>query len=265
MRKKGSSMKKLSLLAVSALLACGQAAADDIKADGQWRGVGGAAASFSSGNARNSTVNINLDAARITATDKWSMYGQALFAQSKDKDDNTNTTANLWRAGTRYDHNLNANVFAFGGLDLERDQLKHLNLRAGINGGLGYHLIKTPDTTWDIFGGLGYKVDRYSAPGLRIDGDLRRTSTTPELIFGEESTHKLTDTTSFKQRLVVFPNLRDTGEFRAIFDAGLSVAMNKTMNLTVGFQNRYDSLAQSPAKQNDTLFLAGVNVKFGAQ
>ena len=60
MRKKGSSMKKLSLLAASALLACGQAAAADAKADGQWRGVGGAAASFSSGNARNSTVNLSL-------------------------------------------------------------------------------------------------------------------------------------------------------------------------------------------------------------
>lgn len=258
-------MKKLPLLALSALLAGGHAIADEVKADGQWRGVGGAAASFSSGNARNSSVNLTLDAARITAENKWSIYGQALFAQSKDKDDSTNTTANLWRAGTRYDYNLSESIFAFGGLDLERDQLKHLNLRAGVNGGLGYHLIKTPETTWDIFGGVGYKVDRYSSPGLVVDGDLRRTYTTPELILGEESSHKLTDTTSFKQRLVVYPNLRDSGEYRAIFDAGLSVAINKTMNLTVGFQDRYDSLAQSPAKQNDTLFLAGVNVKFGAQ
>ena len=87
----------------------------------------------------------------------------------------------------------------------------------------------------------------------------------PELILGEESTHRLTETTSFRQRLVLFPNLRDTGEYRAIFDAGLAVAMNKTMNLTLSFQDRYDSLATSPAKQNDTLFIAGVNVKFGAQ
>jgi putative salt-induced outer membrane protein len=256
-------MQKLSLLAIATLIGCGHAMADDIKADGQWRGVGGAAASASSGNTRNSTVNLSLDAARVTAVDKWSMYGQALFAQSRT-DDKTSTTANLWRAGTRYDHNLNEKVFGFGGLDLEHDQLKHLTLRGVISGGLGYHVIKTDDTTWDVFGGLAYKADRYSAPGVMIDNAAHRSYTSPEAILGEESSHKLSDTTSFKQRLVVYPSLRDTGEFRAVFDAGLSVAMTKTMNLTVGFQDRYDSLAQSPAKQNDTLFLAGVNVKFGA-
>ena len=257
-------MNKISVLAITSLLASGSAFADAPPADGQWRGAGGAGMSMSTGNARNSSLNLVVDAARVTAADKLSVYGQALFAQSK-KDNDTSTTANMWRAGTRYDHNLNERVFGFGGLDLEHDQLKHLSLRGVLSGGLGYHLIKNADTTWDVFGGVAYKMDRYMAPGVIIDGDSRRSYTSPELILGEESTHRLTDTTSFRQRLVLFPNLRDTGEYRAIFDAGLAVAINKTMNLTLSFQDRYDSLATSPAKQNDTLFIAGVNVKFGAQ
>ncbi|WP_374265794.1 YdiY family protein [Zoogloea sp.] len=257
-------MNKISLLGIASLLVCGSAFADAPPADGQWRGMGGAGVSMATGNARNTSVNLVVDAARVTAVDKLSVYGQALFAQSK-KDNDTTTTANMWRAGTRYDHNLTEQIFGFGGLDLEHDQLKHLSLRGVISGGLGYHVIKNADTTWDVFGGVAYKADRYMSPGVIIDNDTRRTYNSPELILGEESTHRLTDTTSFRQRLVVFPNLRDTGEYRAIFDAGLAVAMNKTMNLTLSFQDRYDSLATSPAKQNDTLLIAGVNVKFGAQ
>ena len=157
-------MNKISMLAITSLLASGSAFADAPPADGQWRGAGGAGMSMSTGNARNSSLNLVVDAARVTAADKLSVYGQALFAQSK-KDDDTTTTANMWRAGTRYDHNLNERVFGFGGLDLEHDQLKHLSLRGVLSGGLGYHLIKNADTTWDVFGGVAYKMDRYMAPG----------------------------------------------------------------------------------------------------
>lgn len=258
-------MKKISLLGMASLLACASAfAADAPPADGQWRGAAGAGFSMATGNARNTALNLTADAARVTAVDKWTVYGQALYAESK-KNNETTTNANLWRLGTRYDHNITEQIFGFGGLDLEHDQLKHLNLRGLLSAGVGYHVIKTADTTWDVFGGLAYEANRYMSPGVVINDETRRSYTSPSLLLGEESTHRLTETTSFRQRLVVYPYLRDSGEYRAVFDAGLAVAMTKTMNLTLSFQDRYDSMASSPVKQNDTLFIAGVNMKFGAQ
>lgn len=66
-------MNKISVLAITSLLASGSAFADAPPADGQWRGAGGAGMSMSTGNARNSSLNLVVDAARVTAADKLSV------------------------------------------------------------------------------------------------------------------------------------------------------------------------------------------------
>ena len=82
------------------------------------------------------------------------------------------------------------------------------------------------------------------------------------LLLGEESTHKLSDTTSFKQRLTLVPNLKNSGEFRSNWDAGLAVAMSKTMNLNVGFSFAHNSDPGPGRKSTDTLLTTGISVKF---
>ena len=74
--------------------------------------------------------------------------------------------------------------------------------------------------------------------------------------------HKLSDTTTARQRFVMYPNLKDTGEYRATFDAGVAVAMTKTMNLNVGMQMNYNSQPGVGRKSTDTLLTTGVSMKF---
>jgi putative salt-induced outer membrane protein YdiY len=71
----------------------------------------------------------------------------------------------------------------------------------------------------------------------------------------------LTDSTTFRQKLVVYPNLNDTGEYRAVFDTGVAVAINRTMNLTVGFNYRYNSDPGVGVKRGDAVFLTGLAYK----
>ena len=52
--------------------------------------------------------------------------------------------------------------------------------------------------------------------------------------------------------------------FLAKFNAGLSVAMSNTMNLTVGVTDAYNSKPGAGLKKNDFGLFTGVNVKFGA-
>lgn len=251
-----------SLLLLASMAHCGNVLAEDAKLDGQWRGNGGAALSISSGNTRSSSLNLTTDAARLTADDKLSLYGQVLAGRSQSNGV-TNTTANQWLAGTRYDHNITSEVFGFGGLDFSHDQIKLLSLRSVVSVGLGYHVIKTPENQWDVFGGVAYRTDKYSGLGVSINNEMVTKLNATELLLGEESVHKLTESTSFKQKLVVSPNLSSKG-VRATFDTSLLVALNKTMSLNVTLQDRYDSLAQAPVKKNDILFFTGINVKFGS-
>ncbi len=251
-----------SLLLLTTMAACGSAMAADTKADGLWRGSAGAAFTNSSGNTKSSSLNLTTDAARKTADDKLSLYAQALGSRS-ESNGVTNTTANQWLAGTRYDRNITTETFGFGGLDFSHDQIKNLSLRSVVSAGLGYHVINTDDNQWDVFGGVAYRVDKYSGLGVSINNVMETEFDATELLLGEESTHKLTESTSFKQKLVVSPNMSSSKGVRATFDAGLLVALNKTMSLSVSLQNRYDSLSQAPVKKNDLLFFTGINVKFG--
>lgn len=122
-------------------------------------------------------------------------------------------------------------------------------------------LVDTDEHKFDIFAGLGYTQDRYFVPKL-VAGSVRSRYGHAEALLGEESNHRLTESTTFKQKLVVYPNLNETGEFRDKFDASVAVAINRKMNLTAGLNYRYSSDPGVGVKKGDALFLTGLSVKF---
>ncbi|WP_395701154.1 YdiY family protein [Aquabacterium sp.] len=245
------------LLGGLALAACASALAQaTVKPDGQFRAAIGLGASTSSGNSRATNLSLVADAVRATEDDKSTLFANGQYASSSGT-----TTAERFRLGGRHDHNLGPLMFVFGGLDFERNKFANLQLRSQLQGGLGYHLIKTSDLSWDLFGGLGYTKDSYVDP-TRIDDAVRTRYSYATLLLAEESTHKLGSNTSFKQRLAVTPNLKNRWEYRATWDAGLAVAMSSTLNLTVGFSANYNSEPGLGLKSTDTLLTTGVSIKF---
>ena len=245
------------ICAAFALGAIGAAQAQStVKPDGQWRATLGLGASYASGNTDSSSLSFTGDAVRATDLDKWSAYGNGNYGRS-----NGVTTAEQTRLGGRYDRNLSPVYFGYGALDLENNRFANLALRSMLSAGMGWHVIKSPSTTFDVFGGLGYTVDQYRDPML-VAGELRDDYSYVSLPLGEESTHQLTETTSAKQRLLVVANLEDTGEYRATWDAGLAVAINKSLSLNLGLSVQYNSDPGPGRKTTDTLFTTGISVKF---
>ena len=245
------------ICAAFALGAIGAAQAQStVKPDGQWRATLGLGASYASGNTDSSSLSFTGDAVRATDLDKWSAYGNGNYGRS-----NGVTTAEQTRLGGRYDRNLSPVYFGYGALDLENNRFANLALRSMLSAGMGWHVIKSPSTTFDVLGGLGYTVDQYRDPML-VAGELRDDYSYVSLPLGEESTHQLTETTSAKQRLLVVPNLEDTGEYRATWDAGLAVAINKSLSLNLGLSVQYNSDPGPGRKTTDTLFTTGISVKF---
>jgi putative salt-induced outer membrane protein len=251
---------KLAALAFGCALSAGALA--QAKTDGLWRGVGGAALAVTSGNTSTNSVLLNADASRATASDKISLGGAINYASNKTGGTNQ-TTSNRWGAFGQYDYNLSPQLFAFGKLGLEADKLIDLSLRTSLAGGLGYKVISTEEMTFDLFGGVGYVTDKYST-AKTVDGKTDTTFSRASLYLGEESTHKLSSTVSFKQRLDLYPGMSGDKALLAKFNAGLSVAMSSTLNLTVGLTDSYNSKPPSGVKKNDVGLFTGVNVKFGA-
>lgn len=248
MSKKKHLVPLLAVLATSSVWA--QA---PIKTDNQWRGTANAGLSFASGNTDSTAVNIAANAAKASEQDKLAFYLTTLYG-TKKSNGTSEETANLFRAGGKYDRNLSDRVFAFGSIDAEHDKLQDLDLRAVAAGGLGYHIIKNENTVFDVFSGLTYNHERFTT----------ETRNNSELLLGEESQHKLTDTTSLNQRFALYPSITDSGEFRAQFDAGLSTSITKKIELKLTLSNRYQSNPLPGIKKTDTLFLTSIGYRFGA-
>lgn len=246
-------MKKIILAALSGVVALPAFAQTAPKPDGAWRGSIGVGATAASGNTKSLNFSGNADAVRQTKTDKLGFYLQSLYGRSTIGGATT-TTANQLRLGGRYDRDFTDRIFGFGGLDLEKNKLANIKLRTVPSVGVGYHVIKSEQTTFDVFGGLAYNhTDRYTGANFRG----------AELLLGEESTHKISSTTSARQRFVVYPSLKDSGEYRSTFDAGIVTAIVGGWNLTATLGHRYDSNPPAGVKKSDLLLFTGLQYGWG--
>ena len=238
------------------------AASAQIKADGQWRGSGGAALSMTSGNTSGSSLALTLDSVRATASDKLSLGAGINYARNKSGGTSV-TTANKWGGFGQYDYNLSPQTFVFGRLGLDGDELIDLDRRLAMAGGLGYEVWNTKESQFEIFGGLGYTSDKY-ARRQTIGGTTDTSFARASIYLGEASSHQLSPTVSFKQRLDLYPGISGDKAVLAKFSAGLGVAMSGTMNLTVGLTDTYNSKPPAGTKSNDLGIFTGINLKFGA-
>lgn len=237
----------------------------EIRPDGEWRGSLGAGFSATSGNTNSLGGNLSLDAVRATDSNKLTVFGQALYSQNR-KDGVTVKTADQWRLGGRHDWGRkDSAAYVFGSASAESDAMRQLDLRATVGTGIGYRVVREADLSFEVFGGVGYRGDRYLPPGSTVDGQLVDSYDAMELTLGEESAARLSSNTTWLQRLMLFPNLSDGREYRAVFETVLAVAMTRHLNLTVSLVDRYDSQAVSPLRHNDLLFFTGVNLRYGAR
>jgi putative salt-induced outer membrane protein len=251
---------QLTALAAGCLLTSATLA--QVKTDGQWRGLGGASLATNSGNTSSTALLLNTDMSRATTADKITLGGSINYAKAKINGVKE-TTANRWGAAGQYDFNLSPQLYAFGKLGLEADRIVELQLRNALAGGLGYRVIATKETSFDVFGGLGYTTDKYRVAqtiGGKTDTRFSRAS----LLFGEESSHQLSPAVSAKQRLEIYPGLSGDKANLMKFTAGLGVAMSSTLNLTVGVVDNYNSKPPAGLKKNDLGVFTGVSVKLGA-
>ena len=231
------------------------------KTDGLWRGTAGAALSATSGNSDATNMVVNADMAVASSVDKLSLGGAYNHGRGKTSGVSS-TTSDKWNGFGQYDYNLSKQLFTFGKLSLEGDRLAKLTLRATVASGLGYKVIDTTTTSFNVFGGAAYTTDKYSVT-QRIGSDTGKTFSRASLYMGEESSHTVTATTAFKQRLELYPGLSGDKALLAKFTAGLSVAMSNTMSLAVGLKVDHNSKPPAGFKSNDVGLFTGINVKLG--
>jgi len=225
-----------------------------------WSGMLDTGLSETRGNSALLAFSLAGKAARATTRNKLSLYSNIIYAT-----DNTTppsrTTANAIQGGARFDYNLKPRVFVFAIADFAYDEFQHLDLRSVLGGGLGYHVIKNENTTFDVFAGGDYDREKFSPnPPLVLTNTTRNVA---EIDAGEELSWKLNSRVSLNERFSAFPNLSDLGQYRFQFDATAATKLKRWLSWQITVSDRYLSNPLPGLKSNDELLSTGLRLTFG--
>jgi putative salt-induced outer membrane protein len=234
-----------------------------------WSGLFDAGLALTRGNSQTASFTLDAKAVRETPRDKLTLYSNYIFANN-DTSIPATTTANLFQSGIRGDLNVGPRWFVFAFGDFATNELQHLSLRQNYGGGIGYHLIKTDNTTFDVFGGGDFDRDSFSSyiytnptpppPLLAVAAYYQNSA---EAVVGEEFDSHISKRTTVSERLSFFPNLSHTGEYRMQFDSTVALQMKTWLSWQTTFSDRYISYPPPGLKGNDLVLSTGFRVAWG--
>jgi putative salt-induced outer membrane protein YdiY len=217
-----------------------------------WAGTASVGLAGTSGNAKTLTFTTAVNAARVTNTDRTSLYFNTIKASALVNGVSA-STAQAVRGGIGYDHNLSPRLFMNAFNDYEYDRFQNLDLRFVLGGGMGFHALKTERSRLDALAGLDYSHASFSTP-------LTRNSA--EFFWGDDYSLKLTGATSLVQDFRMFNDLTNTGDYRMNFDIGASTKIAKWLSWNLSLSDRYLSHPAPGRKTNDFLYTTGIGVTF---
>ena len=235
-----------------------------------WHGMFDTGLALTRGNSDTANFTLAAKAIRETPRDKLTVYGDYIFANNGSVPP-TVTTANALDAGLRGDLNISPRVFVFAFTDFQTNELQHLDLRSVFGGGFGYHVLKTANTTFDVFGGITYDRDSFGSyqlanptPPPGPSTPFRpRCRTAPKRSSVRSSSPSSTRRSSLTERYSFYPNLSHTGDYRFQFDTNIATQLNNWLSWQVTFSDRYISYPPAGLKANDLLLSTGLRVTWG--
>lgn len=229
-----------------------------------WTGGANVGFSVARGNSQTENLALAFNAIHASVNDKWTLYATSI--NTRNNLATPSLVANLETGGIRYDHNLNPRAFVFGSADFMANALQFLDLRAIYSGGFGAHVIKNPNTALDVFGGVNYTHETYSngtpIPGTPFFTSYGVTNRFVALTIGQTLTQQLGKSTVLTEAATFFPDLQQTGQYRAIVNIGSVTKLNKWLGWQNQFNDIYVSNPPTGTKTNDVIFTTGLNVSF---
>ena len=225
--------------------------------NGLWSGALTLGIAGTQGNAETLSLNVDLNASRVTRRDKTTLHLHGIKASALI--DGTNAvTAKAVRGGWSHDRNFTSRMFVNAFNDYEFDRFQNLDLRFVIGGGAGITVWKEERNRLDFVTGGAYNREDFS----QSEAEAGQTRSSAEIYFGDEYSLKLTSVTSLYQNVRFFTNLSKAGEYRVNFDLGANTKLVRWLTWTTTLSNRYLSNPVSGRQNNDFLYSTGIGLTF---
>ena len=209
------------------------------------------------GNAETQTFTVGMTAARVTNTDKMTVYFNAIRANAEVNRISART-AQAVRGGWGYNRNLSKRVFINTFNDYEYDRFQNLDLRFVLGGGLGYAAWQSERGRLDVVGGAAYNREKFDP--IRPQQPFVRNSA--EAYWGNDFRFRLNARTNLTQSFRMFNNLSNTGNYRVNFDTGATTQVFKWLTWNIAISNRFLSNPVPGRQKNDFLYTTGFGISF---
>lgn len=217
-----------------------------------WQGFISFSMAGASGNADTATYSTSMAASRAAGKNKMALYFNQVYATQSTKQP-FGATANRISSGYRLDRDISNKLFVFGTTDFDYDQFLDLDLRSVLGGGLGYKVWKADRGFLNIGSGGVWNREKFGSGLIRKAG---------EILITEELGLKVNSRLKLSQRMSLYPNLSDTGQYRLNLDTGASMPVFGWLEWNIGFSSRFLSNPPPGLQKNDLLYTTGIRLSF---
>jgi putative salt-induced outer membrane protein YdiY len=216
--------------------------------DGRWKGALGFGMTINRGNTNSTQASLSADATRTLRDSR--LILRALLIRATNESD---TTADNDLGEARYERNFARTWFGFGGVTLERDPFRNLELRQSYALGSGYRVMRQEDFQLNVYGGIAYSLEN-----RKTSDDARGW----EPVVGNDLTYRLSENASITQRWALFPNTVGGGGIRSVFQMDINTKLSGRFGLQLSVLNKYRQYVQDQEKNSDTVIFTGITARF---
>ena len=215
-----------------------------------WTGNAGLGFTMNRGNTSTTNLNISGEATRDPKTNSvWKLKGLYLRGTTND----ALSVDRLVLEG-RNERSLTTRVYAFGQLQFLQDEFKDIDYLVAPAGGLGYKLVATPATTFNVDGGFGVKFEKNPGVDQRTDAVVTAS---------DKFEHKLSPAATITQGFSALWSVDDFDDAIYSFSAGIAAAITARTQLKLELLDTYASRPPSAdVKKNDVAVITALVYKF---
>lgn len=246
----------LSLFLILAMMAT-TVRAEDVAPEqtGIWSGWSGdvfAGYSKTTGNTQKSSANLSASALKRFDKSQFLLKGSMTYSESNKMMD-----GQKWDALAKYSHDFGQddNLFSFTQVYVDHDYFSDIDYRITPSTGLGYHIVKTDDWTWDVDAGLGYRITRHRVNKAADDEALTA-------ILHTFAKKQIFEKAFISEDLTVYPGLKSDSGVLLRSETTFSNPLRENVDLELKYIMDYNSQPATGKKKTDGQFIAGLKYKF---
>lgn len=197
-----------------------------------------------SGTVNSKDFHLGIQTRRTTRDSELSLKASGAYSKSGGE-----RTADQAFGEARLDRFHTPRLYSTYLLDLERDAIQDLDLRATENVAVGYRFIRTPATLLqgDVGGGM---IEEY------FHGDRSRVNPVGRL--GGRLQRKVGERSEFRISTVYLPILSNIRQYRLRGESSFTTPVTVQFQLRLSLVDRFDSNPQPGVKKNDLTFRSSV-------